>query len=194
MARTIDLKDPLNIIRILKYEEIRMSHPDSHRRKGKLASLVSVLLDIPEKAIIGAAHHAVADLMLWQYYRERSDAHLAKVFLQRSRIPENTKDETLENARMSALLSARHEGRSMISKSLSADKERFEGQALFFLASYLLNRADQQAKKYLQIGLQMARIVDQRHDATDVYIYNSMMNTVTTDADWSLEVVDPAVL
>jgi hypothetical protein len=196
MARTIDLQDPLNIIRILKYEEIRTSHPDSHRRKGKLASLVSVLLDRPEKAIIGAAHHAVADLMLWQYYPERSDAYLAKVFLQRSKIPDYTKNETLENARMSALLSARHEGKSKISKSLSAGKELFEGQALFFLSSYLLNRADKKAKEYLQIGLQMARMVDQLEDpdATVGFVYESMMNNGAADADWSLEVADAYVL
>jgi hypothetical protein len=189
-------EDPLHVIRLLKYDEI-VRMPPTHRRRARLRSLIAIMLDKPEEAIIGAAHHAVADMMLMVPREpERLDAFMASLLVQQSKLPGYGDKYSWDCLRRSSLYLARHEGRSKVSNHAMATAEWLQGHAIVYLSSYLLDPMDPTTNMGLRVGLHAARMAGVEEDTgsydamtRDVFVYESVMNEgVSEESDWSLAV------
>lgn len=197
MEIACEIQDPLNVIRLHKYDEI-VRLPTTHRRQARLRSLVSVILNQPDQAIIGAAHHAVADLMLKVSSKSgRHDAHMAELLVQQSKIPGASEKYTWNCLRRSSLYLARHVGRTKVSHCDMATTEWMQGHAIVLLSSYLLEPMDPRATRDMRVGLYTARMAGVNeapgsYDAMmrDAFVYDAVMNEgASDDPDWSLSVV-----
>jgi hypothetical protein len=198
MASVSEFQHQLDVVRLVKYEEIRHL-PTTHRRQGRLMSLAAVMMGKPDLAINGAAHHAVADVMMNAPHDPASfDVFMAGLLIQKSKIPGSNSWDYL---RRSTLYMARHEGRAKVSKCATTD-EWLRGHALVLLSTYLLDPMDPRTNRDMQVGLYTARMADLDEDpesyaemSRDVFVYDSVMNEgAPASADWSLRVVDPAVM
>lgn len=201
MSLVSEFQHQLDVIRLVKYDEIRHL-PTTHRRQGRLMSLTAVMLGKPDLAIIGAANHAVADVMMkTPSDPTRFDAYMAQLLVQKSKIPGSKADYSRDCLRRASLYQARHKGRTKVSKYDTSTKEWMQGNALMLLSTYLLDPMDPRTKTEMQLGLESARMASLDDDpegcaamSLDVFVYDSVMNEVASaDADWSLQVVDQAV-
>lgn len=190
-----DIQDPLNVIRLQKYDEI-VRLPTTHRRQARLWSLVSVILNQPDQAIIGAAHHAAADLLLKVSGKsERRDAYMAELLIQQSKIPGSSEKYTWNCLRRSSLYLARHVGRTKVAHHDMATTEWMQGNAIVLLSSYLLEPMDPRATRDMQVGLYTARMAGVNEAPgsysammRDAFVYDAVMKEGVSDSDWSLAV------
>lgn len=202
MSSVSEFQHPLDVIRLVKYDEIRHL-PTTHRRQGRLMSLAAVMMGKPDLAIIGAANHAVADvLMKAPSDPVHFDVFMAQLLVQKSKIPGSNADYSWDCLRRSSLYLARQEGRTKVTKHETKTTEWLQGHAIVFLSTYLLDPMDPMTNRDMQVGLYTARMADLDDDpesyaamSRDVFVYDSVMNEgAPADADWSLRVVDPAVM
>jgi hypothetical protein len=189
-------EDPLHVIRLLKYDEI-VRMPPTHRRRARLRSLIAIMLDKPEEAIIGAAYHAAADLMLKVSRKcAHHDAYMAELLVQQSKIPGSSEQYSWNCLRRSSLYLARHAGRDKVSKYDTSTQEWLQGHAIVLLSTYLLDPMDPRTNTDMQLGLYTARMASIDDDlesyaamSRDLFVYDAVMNEgVSEDSDWSLAV------